>query len=179
MKDKAEYITLKGSRSPNFGLLEDSVRDRIVNVFQMTVELMRDWLGEHWLHYKSRISPSKRLANEGIDSNTSLGDLCRLHLRNSGVKLNNLPDIAARVPDLDYIGAFFYEDLVRTSRPTDLESWRSSFEKVDVRLVKLIQPHIEEVYCRGKAVFIGAVLRASGVWRFEKWKTCLLSSSTI
>ena len=85
-KDKMGYITLKESRSPDFGLLEDSVRDRIVNVFQMSLELMKDWLSEYWLHYKSRVSPAKRPAKGGIDSNASLGDLYRLHLTSSGGK---------------------------------------------------------------------------------------------
>jgi hypothetical protein len=178
LKDKVGYITLKESQPPQFGLLEDSVRHRIVNVFQMSLELMKDSLNEYWLHYKGRISNSKRPGNERCDSNASLGDLYRLHLSNSRSKPSNLPDIAAGVPDLDYIGAFFYEDLVRRSRPTDLESFRSSIEKADTRLVKLIHPYVEEVYCRGKAVFIGAELRASGVCRFEKWQTCLLAQLT-
>jgi hypothetical protein len=76
---------------------------------------------------------------------------------------------------LDYVTAYYYDDLERTLRPTDFASWRTSIGKVDSRLLELIQPYIEEVYCRGNAVFIGIELRALGVWSFGKWNTCLLT----
>jgi hypothetical protein len=174
LKKKEKYITLSERQSATFALLEDSIRNRFVNAFQISLELLNDWINDKWQHYKRRMRPATSSASRGIDSNLCLGDLYRVHLSDKKSS-SDLPEVAARVPDLDYIGAFFYEDLVRNARPSDLKTWRSSIEKADSRLLELIQPYIVEVYCRGKAVFIGAELRASGVWSFGKWNTCLLA----
>jgi hypothetical protein len=175
-KEKEKYITLGHSHPPTFAVLEDSIRNRFVNACQISLELLKDWLSDKWWHFSRKMGAAKSSTN-GLDSNVSLGDLYHLHLTQK-VKSHHLSEVAAKVPDLDYISAFFYEDLVRTSQATDFRSWRTSIENTDSRLLDLVQPYMEEVYCRGKAVFIGAELRASGVWRFEKWKTCLLAQLT-
>ncbi|HEY6242737.1 MAG TPA: hypothetical protein VIX17_02250 [Pyrinomonadaceae bacterium] len=167
------YITLGQGQSPSFAVLQDSIGNRFVNAFQIALELVKDWLTGKLQQYKQVIGSVHRSSPTQIDSNTSLGELYRLH--QTARKLKDLPDLAANVPDLEYIGVFFYEDLVRKGLPTDLKTWRASIEKVDDRLFEQIKPYIEELYCRSKALFIGAELRASGVCLFRKWNYCLVA----
>ena len=117
-----------------------------------------------------------RLASTENNSHPSLGELYRLHVSEGIKNAGNLPFIAQKVPEVDYLSTFFYEDLVRTSQPTDFEAWTSSFkEDSNSQIFELIEPYLREVYCRGKAIFIGMELRASGVWTFSKWNYCLLA----
>jgi hypothetical protein len=167
----------KEMRPSTFQLPENSLKDRIVDVVQMSFEIVKSSLRESWLGHELR-QESKSLtlpSDYGREPPVLLGELYRLHLSNVRSHSIQLTDIAAKVPELDYLSCFFYEDLVRTSRPADFASWCSSIAHADRRLFEFIKPHSEEVYCRGKALFIGLELKASGVWRFKKWNTCLLS----
>jgi hypothetical protein len=105
----------------------------------------------------------------------TLGELYRLYLRGNPSDATSVPEIAKMVPELDYLSAFFYEDLFRRSAATDFESWSAWLKSLPAHVQELIEPYMPEIYCRGKAVFIGMELRSSGVWRFGKWNACLMA----
>lgn len=114
-------------------------------------------------------------ARTNTNPQSSLGELYRLYLKQGPKNSTGLPEIAKMVPDLDYLSVFFYEDLFRRSASTNFEAWCASIRSSPDFVQELVEPHMLELYCRGKAVFIGIELRSSGVWTFAKWNACLMA----
>src|ERR1700754_464536 len=177
IKRNQERTPSNEMRSPTFQIPEDSLKDRVVDVVQTAFDMIKNSLRESWLGQEllQRTRPATPLSDTRPRRPALLGDLYRQYLNKVGAESVQLADIAAKVPELDYLSACFYEDPVRTSPPPDFASWCASFEKADGQIFEFIKPHIEEVYCRGKAVFIGMELKSSGVWRFQKWSPCLVA----
>jgi hypothetical protein len=159
-------MEVKDNRPPQFLVPNKTLKTRVAEALEISWELITSRITEYRLEYAERISRIIGRPRPTIHQSISLGEV---HGPYQGHPL------AGKAADLDYVGTFFYEDLHRHSAPLTFESWRASIESNDSRLLKLMEPHIEEVYCRSKANFIGAELIASGVWSFGKWNTCLLA----
>lgn len=105
-----------------------------------------------------------------------LGKLYQVYLSDNSDEIKKLPEIIKSVPDLDYLSAFHYEDIVVRLNTDTYKDWYVHIKSsLTEEVIEAFALYMYEIYCRGKAVFLGMQLMESSIKDQAEWSKSLLA----